>query len=260
MTQSSLEEVSCELGGVRDECAIVCEPFIQWVIEDNFIAGRPDWELAGAQLVSDVLPFEKMKIRMLNGSHSFLAYLGILNGYQYISDCMQDSYYVKAARHVMINEQAPTLDVDNVNLLDYADQLIDRYSNTSLQHRTQQIAMDGTQKLPQRFLESIHWHLENNSDYTGLAIGVAGWMRCINGIDDLGNEIKIFDPMMEKLKDIVNNSSDDKHLVISLLNLHNVFGEKLSASVAFVKKITYFYLSLLHHGAYQTIKSWIDNI
>lgn len=91
-TAETLQEIADELG-VVDSCGIACEPFIQWVVEDKFVAGRPDWEIAGAQLVDDVLPFEEMKLRMLNGSHSYLAYLGYLAGYQHINDCMADDNY-----------------------------------------------------------------------------------------------------------------------------------------------------------------------
>ena len=118
-TDASLAEITRELG-VEDPCAISCEPFIQWVIEDNFVAGRPDWGSVGAQLVDDVLPWEEMKLRMLNGSHSFLAYLGYLAGYAHISDCMQDASYRRAARHLMMAEQAPTLRISGVDLGAYA--------------------------------------------------------------------------------------------------------------------------------------------
>ncbi|MEF3926248.1 D-mannonate oxidoreductase, partial [Escherichia coli] len=132
-----------QLTGVRDPAGVACEPFRQWVIEDNFVAGRPEWEKAGAELVSDVLPYEEMKLRMLNGSHSFLAYLGYLAGYQHINDCMEDEHYRHAAYGLMLQEQAPTLKVQGVDLQDYANRLIARYSNPALRHRTWQIAMDG---------------------------------------------------------------------------------------------------------------------
>ena len=167
-TPATLDEIAAALGGVRDECAIACEPFIQWVVEDNFAAGRPAWELAGAQLVSDVLPFEHMKLRMLNGSHSFLAYLGYLGGYRYINECMADEHYRRAALRLMLDEQAPTLSVTGISLTDYAAQLIARFSNPALQHLTWQIAMDGSQKLPQRLLDAVRWHLRHGGDYSGL--------------------------------------------------------------------------------------------
>ncbi|MMR62689.1 D-mannonate oxidoreductase, partial [Salmonella enterica subsp. enterica] len=141
-----------QLTGVRDPAGVACEPFRQWVIEDTFVAGRPLWENAGATLVADVVPFEEMKLRMLNGSHSFLAYLGYLAGYQHINDCMADDNYRLTAQALMLREQAPTLKVRGVDLQRYADQLIARYRNPALRHRTWQIAMDGSQKLPQRML------------------------------------------------------------------------------------------------------------
>ncbi|VTR59085.1 Polyol:NADP oxidoreductase [Serratia fonticola] len=115
VTPDTLAQVAQQTG-VQDPAAVACEPFRQWVIEDNFVAGRPVWEQAGAELVSNVLPFEEMKLRMLNGSHSFLAYLGYLAGYPHISDCMQDEHYVKAARHLMLAEQAPTLNTLGTDL------------------------------------------------------------------------------------------------------------------------------------------------
>lgn len=101
VTPETLAQIADQLG-VDDPAGIACEPFFQWVIEDNFVNGRPAWEKAGAELVQDVLPYEEMKLRMLNGSHSFLAYLGYLAGYAHISDCMQDPALVKAAHHLML--------------------------------------------------------------------------------------------------------------------------------------------------------------
>lgn len=196
-TEESLDEITRELG-VADPCAISCEPFIQWVIENNFVAGRPQWEVAGVQMVDDVLPWEQMKLRMLNGSHSFLAYLGYLAGFQHISDCMQDSAFREAAYRLMMNEQAPTLRITNVDLSRYAASLIERFANPALKHRTWQIAMDGSQKLPQRMLEGIREHLARGSDWPLLALGVAGWMRYVSGVDDAGATIDIRDPLSEK--------------------------------------------------------------
>lgn len=144
VTPETLDKIE-QLTGVRDPAGVACEPFRQWVIEDTFVAGRPQWENAGATLVADVVPFEEMKLRMLNGSHSFLAYLGYLAGYQHINDCMADDNYRLTAQALMLREQAPTLKVQGVDLQRYADQLIARYRNPALRHRTWQIAMDGSQ-------------------------------------------------------------------------------------------------------------------
>ncbi len=257
-TPETLEEVTIALGGVRDECAIVCEPFIQWVVEDNFVAGRPAWERAGAQLVNDVLPFEQMKLRMLNGSHSFLAYLGYLGGYQYINDCMADESYRHAALHLMLAEQAPTLSVSGIDLAAYAAQLIERYSNPALQHRTWQIAMDGTQKLPQRMLDSVRWHLQHGGSYAGLALGVAAWMRYVGGVDDAGQAIDIRDPLLATLQQTVAATPDDEQRVKALLGLKAVFGEQLAVNEEFVAAVTRAYLSLRDRGARQTVQNWVS--
>lgn len=239
--------------GVQDPAAVACEPFRQWVIEDNFVAGRPAWEQAGAELVSDVLPFEEMKLRMLNGSHSFLAYLGYLAGYPHISDCMQDEHYVKAARHLMLAEQAPTLNTPGTDLEKYADSLLARYRNTALKHRTWQIAMDGTQKLPQRMLDSVRWHLANGSDFDCLALGVAGWMRYVGGKDEQGQPIDISDPLREEIARRVANSVEGEPRVMALLQMTSVFGRDLPDNQRFVNAVTNAYLALLARGAKATV-------
>ena len=250
-TDASLAEITRELG-VEDPCAISCEPFIQWVIEDNFVAGRPDWGSVGAQLVDDVLPWEEMKLRMLNGSHSFLAYLGYLAGYAHISDCMQDASYRRAARHLMMEEQAPTLRISGVDLGAYADSLIERFSNPALQHRTWQIAMDGSQKLPQRLLDGIRIHLKQGSRWPLLALGVAAWMRYVSGVDDMGNAIDIRDPLAEKIRAIVETSHDENR-VAALLTLQEIFGSDLPANPQFVQAVEQAWQSLVREGARQAV-------
>ncbi|WP_408580013.1 mannitol dehydrogenase family protein [Citrobacter koseri] len=160
---------------------------------------------------------------MLNGSHSFLAYLGYLAGFQHISDCMQDSAFREAAYRLMMNEQAPTLRITNVDLSRYAASLIERFANPALKHRTWQIAMDGSQKLPQRMLEGIREHLARGSDWPLLALGVAGWMRYVSSVDDAGATIDIRDPLSEKIRLLVESSSDAER-VSALLSLQEVFG------------------------------------
>ncbi|UAN50158.1 fructuronate reductase [Serratia sp. JSRIV002] len=252
VTPDTLAQVAQQTG-VQDPAAVACEPFRQWVIEDNFVAGRPTWEQAGAELVSDVLPFEEMKLRMLNGSHSFLAYLGYLAGYPHISDCMQDEHYVKAARHLMLAEQAPTLNTPGTDLEKYADSLLARYRNTALKHRTWQIAMDGTQKLPQRMLDSVRWHLANGSDFDCLALGVAGWMRYVGGKDEQGQPIDISDPLREEIARRVANSAEGEPRVMALLQMTSVFGRDLPDNQRFVNAVTSAYLALLARGAKATV-------
>ncbi|HDG1682737.1 TPA: mannitol dehydrogenase family protein [Kluyvera ascorbata] len=252
VTPETLDKIE-QLTGVRDPAGVACEPFRQWVIEDNFVAGRPEWEKAGAELVSDVIPFEEMKLRMLNGSHSFLAYLGYLAGYQHINDCMGDENYRRAAHDLMLKEQAPTLKVQNVDLARYADLLIERYTNPALRHRTWQIAMDGSQKLPQRMLDSVRWHLADNSSFALLALGVAGWMRYVGGVDEQGNAIEVCDPLLPVIQAAVQQSEEGESRVKALLAIEAIFGKDLPQEGKFVDLVTSAYLSLLNKGAKATV-------
>lgn len=255
VTPDTLDKIE-QLTGVRDPAGVACEPFRQWVIEDNFAAGRPEWEKAGAELVADVIPFEEMKLRMLNGSHSFLAYLGYLAGYQHINDCMGDENYRLAAHALMLQEQAPTLKVTGVDLKRYADLLIERYSNPALRHRTWQIAMDGSQKLPQRMLDSVRWHLAHNSSFDLLALGIAGWMRYVGGVDEQGNAIEVNDPLLPVIQKAVHESQEGESRVQALLGIDAIFGKELPHEGLFTHKVTQAYLSLLVDGAKATVATY----
>lgn len=252
VTAETLEKIE-QLTGVRDPAGVACEPFRQWVIEDNFVAGRPAWEKAGAEPVSDVVPFEEMKLRMLNGSHSFLAYLGYLAGYQHINECIEDEHYRRAAHALMLREQAPTLKVEGVDLPHYADLLIARYSNTALRHRTWQIAMDGSQKLPQRMLDSVRWHLAQGSNFSLLALGVAGWMRYVGGVDEQGQAIEVCDPLLAVIQEAVSSSAEGEARVEALLGIEAIFGRELPKERAFVAQVQNAYQMLLAKGAKATV-------
>ncbi|EPN9526793.1 mannitol dehydrogenase family protein [Cronobacter malonaticus] len=256
VTPETLDKIE-QLTGVSDPAGVACEPFRQWVIEDNFVAGRPAWEKAGAELVRDVVPFEEMKLRMLNGSHSFLAYLGYLAGYQHINDCMEDMNYRRAAQALMLNEQAPTLRVQGVDLARYADRLIERYSNPALRHRTWQIAMDGSQKLPQRWLDSLRWHQAHGSAAPLLTLGVAGWMRYVSGVDEQGNAIEVCDPLLNVIQDAVRTSGEGDARVKALLSIREIFGDDLPARPEFVAQVTEAYKLLSENGARAIVAQYV---
>lgn len=254
VTADTLEKIE-QLTGVRDPAGVACEPFRQWVIEDNFVAGRPEWEKAGAELVSDVLPFEEMKLRMLNGSHSFLAWLGYLAGYQHINDCMLDDNYRRAAHALMMTEQAPTLSVQGVDLARYAGLLIDRYSNPALQHRTADShGRQSEATAADAGFDSLA--LVHGSDFTLLAMGVAGWMRYVSGVDDRGQEIEISDPLLPIIQQTVQNSADGEERVKALMGIEAIFGRP-EPEPRFVNEVTRAYLSLKKHGAKATVAAWL---
>lgn len=252
-TEETLNEIT-ELLGVQDPCGIACEPFRQWVIEDNFVAGRPDWNIAGAEFVADVVPYEEMKLRMLNGSHSFLAYLGYLGGYAHISDTMTDEGYRTAAFDMMMKAQAPSLSMpEGTDLEGYAKLLIDRFTNPSLKHKTWQIAMDGSQKIPQRMGGSLCFHLEQGSDFKWLAAGIAGWMRYVSAVDEQGNEIDVRDPMAEQLKAVCDEHGQNVSVVPALLAIEAIFAPEIGQNPQVIDAVSSAYQSLVEKGARATV-------
>jgi len=252
-TEETLTEIA-ELIGCEDPCGIACEPFRQWVIEDNFVAGRPDWNVAGAEFVEDVVPYEEMKLRMLNGSHSFLAYLGYLGGYAHISDTMTDHGYCKAAFDMMMKAQAPSLNMpEGTDLESYATLLIDRFTNPSLKHKTWQIAMDGSQKIPQRMGGSLRFHLGQGTNFSWLATAIAGWMRYVSGVDEQGNEIDVRDPMADNLRQICDEHGLNVSVVPALLAVEAVFPADLGQNPQVIDAVSLAYQSLIEHGAVATV-------
>ena len=165
---------------------------------------------------------------------------------------MEDEHFRQAARRLMLDEQAPTLRITDVDLTDYADSLIERFANPALQHRTWQIAMDGSQKLPQRMLDGIRVHLARGSAWPLLALGVAGWIRYASGVDERGEAIDVRDPLSEKIRAIVEASSDDTR-VTALLSLSEIFGQDLAQSPAFVDAVSQAYQRIVQRGARQAV-------
>ncbi len=223
---------------LEDAWPILTEPFCQWVIEDNFPVGRPPFEQAGAQMVADVEPFERMKLRMLNGTHSTLAYLGYLAGFKTVSDVVSNRGMLDFLHALMSEEIIPTLDMPGTDLLAYRDALLARFANPSLKHATWQIAMDGSQKLPQRLLDTIRDRMAAGDDYQRLVLGVAGWIVYASGTDESGESIEISDPLAERFEQIAASAGDDiSALVDGFLQLKAVFGTRLPRDHKFRKTL-----------------------
>jgi fructuronate reductase len=244
-----------ETMGVADAWPVVTEPFSQWVIEDRFPTGRPPLELAGAQLVADVQPFELMKLRMLNGSHSTLAYLGYLGGYEHVNEAIANPSLRTLIHAFMTDEVMSTLPGDLDDLHAYRDALLERFRNPALQHRTWQIAMDGSQKLPQRLLGTIRDRLARDLPVTRAALGVAAWMRYATGVDERGNRIDVRDPMAGRLRQISESAEGSAaRLVDGLLRVTEVFGEDLPRNDSFRGELVGHLTSLFHRGALRTVR------
>lgn len=184
--------------GCEDAAAVETETFSQWVIEDHFPAGRPAWEAMGAIFTQDVRPFEKMKLRMLNGSHSMLAYAGFLSGKTYVRDVMADASLNRLVqRH--LHAAAQTLSALDTDLIAYAQALASRFTNPAIAHETRQIAMDGTEKMPQRIFAPAVQLKEQGGDTAPFAFATAAWMRYGLGRHENGQPYPLNDPRDEEI-------------------------------------------------------------
>ena len=175
-TEADRDQIARDIG-LRDEATVSTEPFRQWVIEDTFAGPRPRWEIGGAQFVRDVAPFEAAKLRMLNGAHSALAYLGLARGHTFVHEAVIDPALRPLIEHLIRHEAAPSLSpAPGLDLEAYASALITRFANAALQHRLAQIAMDGSQKVPQRWLLTLEIQCEKGRDCPALLQALAAWI------------------------------------------------------------------------------------
>ena len=258
-TDADIAENDAALG-LHDAAPVVHEPFRQWAIEDRFVAGRPAWERAGAELVADVAPFEAMKLRLLNGSHSAFAYLGYLAGHEFIYQVAAQEHFVAFMRRLMSEEAAPTLKLPaSVDVGAYQRALLERFANPALPHRTQQIAMDGSQKLPQRLLGTVRDNLAAGRPIELLTLAVAGWMRYASGRDEAGREIKVSDPLAGEFARIAAaHRGSPRSLARAFLGLRSIFGEDLPADARFADKVAGWLTALLADGAARTVARAVE--
>ena len=239
--------------GLHDAAPVVFEPFRQWVIEDAFVTPRPAWEKAGAQFVTSVAPFETMKLRMLNGSHSAMAYLGYLAGYDYIYEVSADPRFERMLSGLWDEAQATLPALPGVDHDRYRRDLLARYRNAALPHRTWQIAMDGSQKLPQRLLAPIRDCLRAGAPIVHLALAVAGWMRYVAGTDERGAPIDVRDPLAAEFASRCAANADPDARVRSLLAIEAIYGDDLPADARFVDAVAGWHRALVVDGVQRVL-------
>ncbi|WP_239022393.1 mannitol dehydrogenase family protein [Raineyella fluvialis] len=218
-----------EVLGLEDDGLVTAELFKQWVIEDRFSAERPAWELVGAQFTADVAPYEAMKLRTLNGTHSTLAYLGALRGYRTIAESVADPELLDIARRLIAEDVIPVLErPDGEDLEAYGESVLERFANPALAHRTTQIAMDGSQKIPLRLLETVRDNLARGHQPHTALLGVAAWMAYLASPQGKGGlDLPIDDPMADCLASLVRGRTDAAGVVDRLLGLQEIFGDDL---------------------------------
>jgi len=237
---ASVEATKVSLG-MMDQACVHTELFSQWVVEDRFVSGRPKWELAGAILCDDVAPFETMKLRLLNGAHSSLAYLGVLLQHTTVADCMNDASVRSYIETLMRTEIQPLVSAPAGFDLDYyITQLLARFSNSSLRHRCEQIAMDGSQKIPQRLLPVLEERLERGLPVTYLVFALAAWMVFVQRQDCL------IDPRSSELKSLVRDA-DPAELVARLIGT-DIFSQRLQASTELLAGLTSTVATIFRQG------------
>ncbi len=219
--------------GCEDLAAVDAEPFSQWVIEEDesdptrlFPGGRPAWEDGGATFSPDVPAYERLKLRMLNGVHSTLAYLGCLAGAGTIREALELPGMAAFVDKLMSDDIAPTVAPPvGVSLPAYGSSVLERFANPAIEHRTIQVAMDGSQKLPQRIFASVADRRAVGAEPRYLAVSLAAWIRFIGGVSDDGRPLPLDDPLATALRDAVAGAGDD-----AIAEVRAVFGVAAVAS------------------------------
>ncbi len=213
--------------GFVDRWPVFCERFRQWVIEDRFPAGRPDWSVSGAAFVSDVVPFERMKIRLLNGSHSALGYVSYLLGFRRVDLAMADPD-VRAFVRAYMDEISPTVGrVPGIDLEAYKESLIERFSNPAIADQVLRLAQDGSKKIPNMILEPVGEMLEAGRPCPRAAFALAAWIRFLEGTDEAGDPIPIDDPQGPALQAAANQTKTGG--VSRFLGIGSVFPARIAS-------------------------------
>nr|WP_269585918.1 mannitol dehydrogenase family protein [Roseibium sp. Sym1] len=245
--------------GRYDAAPVLHEPFRQWVVEDDFVPAygedaRPDLAAAGVELVGNVTAYEHMKLRMLNGTHSSLAYLGYLAGHETIAETVADPAFARFVKSLWRKEIIPSFQAPpGVDLEAYADALFERYANPGIRHRTWQIAMDGSQKLPQRILGTLRDNLAADRPSPGLCLAVAAWMVYVGGTGLDGAPIDVRDPMADRLKSLSDNAKDPAAKVTALLEVRDIFDPSLATAIR--PSVSSAYTNLVNGGVRKTVEA-----
>lgn len=247
-TPLTLAEAARQTGCV-DLAAIDTEPFIQWVIEDHFPQGRPAWEAGGAIFVADVAPYERMKLTMLNGTHSMLAYAGFLCGHRYVRDVMGDpdlSLFVTRHLDAAAAVWPPLAGIDYGA---YCRALEGRFRNPAIAHETYQIAMDGSQKLPQRIFTPALPALAQGQDIAPFALATALWMRYTLGVSDDGTAYALRDPRGEEIAAVLARTPRDASAIYNALcNMQTLVPSELFSRADWRSSVVNSLDAMLRHG------------
>ncbi len=237
--------------GLVDGWPVVCEPFTQWVLEDKFVDGRPSWEDAGVQVVEDVIPYELMKLRLLNASHQALCYLGYLSGYRYAHEVAGDDLFVKFLLGYMEFEGSPTLpEVPGVDLEAYRKELVFRFANPEVRDTLARLCAESSDRIPKWLVPVIRADVAAGRSVDRSALVVASWARYAEGVDEKGEPIEIVDHRREAVMAAAADTSDP----LAFVRDTTLFGD-LAEHAAFTEPYLSALESLHEDGAYATVQA-----
>jgi mannitol 2-dehydrogenase len=240
--------------GVEDSWPVVCEPYTQWVVEDRFVDGRPPWEDAGAQLVPDVMPYELMKLRLLNASHQALCYFAYLAGYRLVHEACQDELFSSFLLAYMTREARPTLaPVPGVDLDAYQRTLIERFSNGYVRDTVARLCAESSDRIPKWLVPVVRDNLARGGEVRLSAAVVASWARYAEGVDETGAPIEVVDRLADRLGAAARAYPEDD---LAFLRDRDLFGD-LAGDDRFTSAYRWALDSLHQHGARATLRQLV---
>ncbi|MCJ8163277.1 mannitol dehydrogenase family protein [Pontibacter sp. E15-1] len=222
-TQADIAYVA-ETYGIEDAWPVTCEPFIQWVVEDKFSDGRPEFEKVGVQFVPDVKPYEKMKLRLLNAGHSVLGILGALHGHKTINACMEDKTFVTYLRAFMDKEATPVLDeVKGIDLTAYKDSLEARFANPNIKDSVSRICSESSAKLPKFLIATLQENLAADKSIEYATLVMAAWCYYSDKqTDKNGQPLEIIDALSTELYEAAKQTITDP---LAFIKQQSLFGD-----------------------------------
>ena len=256
-TQADREQLQQEFG-VNDAWPVVTEPFLQWVIEDKFCNARPPWEEAGAEIVTDVLPYELMKIRLLNASHMAMAYLGALEGYTYAHEVMMDATFCGFIKAFMEQVTPVVPLVPGTSIPQYKQTLIERFANPTINDRIARLCSEGSAKMPKWVIPSVVELAEKRSSTKLLSLVIAAWIKYLQSpVDERGTPIEVVDNRADELIRTVRSIGNDPR---AFLDMKSLFGSAYFSEASFANDVQAALKSLNSVGAKETIRQYTGTI
>ena len=231
MTSAAHRQALQDRHGIEDAWPVVCEPFTQWVLEDKFVDSRPAWEKVGVQFTDDVAPYEEMKLKLLNGSHLALTYLGFLRGYRYVHETMEDPLLRRYVQRYMDEDVTPQLaPVPGIDLEQYKRTLIERFSNRAIADQLERVCSDGSSKFSKFSVPTINRLIADKAELDRVALVIAAWALYLRGVDENGERYRILDPRLAFCQALV---AKDEGLTERLLGREDIFGTQIPRSAEF---------------------------